>query len=340
MARKGAFDPSLIITRASPLAKKERFAALPKGAAGALAQGVQAAVRDGLRDIEADLIDEQGLPDRLGEMDEDDSALRDSLRRYGQLVPVLLRPSAETKGRYEIIYGRRRVRAAKAIGLPVKAIIRPLDGEEAVVAQGQENTARRDLSFIEKARFARLIIEDGYSRDVATEALHCHATVLSIMLSVVRDIPDDVVLKIGPAPGIGRDRWFDFAKLLRSEDDRLPGLRQLLDDPSILALPSNDRFAAAMSSVEQARASQIPNAATAVGQAGVAEARVAKAARALIDAQSKAELGNIQRSSRWVTIKIAATPKQQGFADWLDSHAGELITELHARYSKETGGKQ
>lgn len=333
MARKGAFDPSLIITRASPLAKKEGFSALPKGAAGALAQGVQAAVRDGLRDIPTDLIDDQGLLDRLGDMEDDDHALRESLKRYGQLVPVLLRPSTEAPGRFEIIYGRRRVRAAKAVGMAVKAIIRPLGGEEAVVAQGQENTARRDLSFIEKARFARLITEEGYSRDVATEALNCHATVLSIMLSVVRDVPDDIVLKIGPAPGIGRDRWFEFAKLARSADAHLDALRAFLDRPDSQASPSNDRLIAASAFLDDARAARrAEQASPGTPAAGARE----NTARAILDGFRR-ELGNVQRSSRWVTIRIAATPGQRGFANWLDSRADDLITELHARYTQETG---
>ena len=330
MARKGAFDPSLIITRASPLAKKEGYTALPKGAAGALAQGVQAAVRDGLRDIKPELIDEQGLPDRLGETEEDDDALRASLRKYGQLVPVLLRPSAENPGRYEIIYGRRRVRAAKAIGMVVKAIIRPIEGEEAVVAQGQENTARRDLSFIEKARFARLITEEGYSREVAMEALNCHATVLSVMLGVARDVPDEVVLKIGPAPAIGRDRWFDFAKQARMAEGSLDALRAFLDQPDIAARESNERFTAASGFLREA--GQGPERPLPPARRGD------KGERVLVDPGSRRELGSIQRSDRWVTIKIAAK-EQRGFADWLDSHADDLIGELHARYAEGAGAK-
>jgi ParB family chromosome partitioning protein len=334
MARKGAFDPSLIITRASPLAKKEGFTALPKGAAGALAQGVQAAVRDGLRDIKPEMIDDQGLIDRLGETEDDDDSLRASLKKYGQLVPVLLRPSTENPGRYEIIYGRRRVRAAKAIGISVKAIIRPLDGEEAVVAQGQENTARRDLSFIEKARFARLITEEGYSRDVAMEALNCHATVLSVMLSVVRDVPDEVVLKIGPAPGIGRDRWFEFAKQARAAEGSLEALRDHLDQPEIAARESNERFTAASTFLKDAREAR-----PATGSVPQNRPLGKKTERAIVERGSRRELGSIQRSGRGVTIRITAA-EQRGFAEWLDSHADDLLTELHARYTKDTGAKQ
>lgn len=334
MARKGAFDPSLIVTRTSPLARKdgEGFKALPKGAAGSLAQGLRAAVRDGLRDIETGLIDEQGLPDRIGQVDDDDLALRESLVRHGQLVPVLLRPSAENPGRYEIIYGRRRVRAAKAVGMPVKAIIRQMDGEEALVAQGQENTARRDLSFIEKARFAWLITEDGYSREVATEALHCHPTVLSVMLNVAQDVPDALILKIGPAPGIGRERWFELAKRMRATWVPLADLLGILDRPEIAGLGSDERFTAVAAFLE---------AATNPASARPAAARepAPPARRAVVAAGSPEAIANVERTGRWVAIKVPAT-KQPGFADWLDQHADQLMNELHARYREEADVKR
>lgn len=330
MARKGAFDPSLIITRASPLTRDKAGSALPKGAAGALAQGLRAAVRDGLRDIAPEQIEDQGFSDRLGEMEEDDAALRDSFARHGQLVPVLLRPSAEAPERYEVIYGRRRVRAAKALGLPVKAIIRALEGEAAVVAQGQENTARRDLSFIEKARFARLITEEGYSREVAIQALNCHDTILSVMLSVMRDIPDEIILAIGPAPGIGRDRWFDLAKATRTKEDRLSAARDLLGRPDIAPLTSDERFLA----VAALLAGEGP--AAKPGGSGPAQPVAAKARRPLLDATSRSELGSLRRDDRWITIRIAASPKHAGFADWLDAQAEQLIADLHARYLGES----
>ncbi len=333
MARKGAFDPSLVVTRTSPLARKEGgFTTLPKGAAGALAQGLRAAVRDGLRDVETDLIDHQGLTDRIGVFDDDDLALRESLGRHGQLVPVLLRPSAEAQGRYEVIYGRRRVRAAKALGMPVKAIIRAMEGEEALVAQGQENTARRDLSFIEKARFARLITEDGYSREVATEALHCHPTVLSVMLNVAQDVPDAVILKIGPAPGIGRDRWFDLAKRMRRTWVPPEDIIALLDRPDTADLSSDERFTAVSVFIDA-----VANPPAAPTQGSTPAAPTTR--RAMRAGEGEEAFANVERGRRWLTIKVPAS-KQPGFADWLDAHADELMNELHARYQKEAGGEE
>jgi ParB family chromosome partitioning protein len=143
------------------------------------------------------------------------------------------------------------------------------------------------------------------------------------MLSVVRDVPDEVVLKIGPAPAIGRDRWFDFAKQARMADGSLDALRAFLDQPEIAARESDERFTAASGFLREA---------------GQAPRRADKGERILVDPGSRRELGSIQRSDRWVTIKIAAK-EQRGFADWLESHADDLISELHARYAEGAGAK-
>ena len=54
-----------------------------------------------------------------------------------------------------IVFGHRRARVARDLGINVRAVVKPLADIEHVIAQGQENTARADLSFIEKSLFAR-----------------------------------------------------------------------------------------------------------------------------------------------------------------------------------------
>ena len=55
--------------------------------------------------------------------------------------------------------------------------------EEMVVAQGQENHARKDLSYIEKARFAQRL-EARFRRDTIMSAMSIHKSDLSNMLTV------------------------------------------------------------------------------------------------------------------------------------------------------------
>jgi ParB/RepB/Spo0J family partition protein len=77
--------------------------------------------------------------------------LVESVRTYGLLEPVLVRPKHD--GLYEIVAGERRVVAAKKAGLlEVPVTIRFLSDEEAFVLHLTENLQRKDLSEEEKSR--------------------------------------------------------------------------------------------------------------------------------------------------------------------------------------------
>ena len=181
------------------------------GAIGAVNQSIAALKSRSVADIDARMIDTAGMQDRLDTSDDDLHMLTQSIRDYGQQVPVLLRPNPNDPERYQVVYGRRRVAALKTLGLPVKALVRVLDDRALVIAQGQENTARKDLSFIEKANFARQMRDGGYDRKVICDALHMDKTLISRMLSVTDRIPVDLIEAIGAAPTVGRDRWLKLA---------------------------------------------------------------------------------------------------------------------------------
>ena len=189
-----------------------------KGAIGAVSQSLADLKTRAITDLDPHLIEAGGMDDRLESDPADDQALTASIETYGQQVPVLVRPHPTTEGRYQIVYGRRRVLAMRDLGQPVKAMIRDLDDAELVMAQGQENSARRDLSFIEKANFARQMRDAGYERKAMCDALHIDKTVISRMLSVVDRIPLEILHTIGAAPGIGRDRWGKMAELIEKDE--------------------------------------------------------------------------------------------------------------------------
>lgn len=76
--------------------------------------------------------------------------LRESIKRYGILNPLIVRPLPE--GVYEIISGHRRKYAAQQLGyrkLPV--IIRVMKDEDAVIGMVDSNLHREDLLPSEKA---------------------------------------------------------------------------------------------------------------------------------------------------------------------------------------------
>lgn len=164
-------------------------------------------------DINPDLIDVSFVNDRLTGDDDEYQELKSSIEGGQQDTPVLLRPHPKNQDRYMIVFGHRRVRVATELGRKVRAVVKPMDDLAHVLAQGQENTARADLSFIEKALFAKNLIDMGQPKEVVQSALTIDATLLSRMLSVSQKIPADIIEAIGAAKSVGRDRWEDFKKL-------------------------------------------------------------------------------------------------------------------------------
>ncbi|WP_312416796.1 ParB/RepB/Spo0J family partition protein, partial [Shinella sp.] len=119
-----------------------------------MSRSIEALKSQGLTEIDPDLIDAPSVTDRLDEDGSQFDEFARNIRENGQQVPILVRPHPTTEGRYQIAYGRRRLRAVKAAGLKIKAAVRNLTDDELVLAQGQENSARQDLSFIERALYA------------------------------------------------------------------------------------------------------------------------------------------------------------------------------------------
>lgn len=91
--------------------------------------------------------------------------LTESVRLHGILQPLLVRPLAN--GRYEIVAGERRWRAAQAIPLhDIPVVIRELDDAAAFEIALIENIQRADLNPIEEAEgFARLVRDYGHTQE-------------------------------------------------------------------------------------------------------------------------------------------------------------------------------
>lgn len=236
-----------------------------KGAIGAVSQSIEALKARSLLDIETHLIDAGGLHDRLDTNDADDAALLASIQTYGQQVPVMMRPHPDEHGRYQIVYGRRRVLAMRKLGQPVKALVRELDDSALVMAQGQENTARKNLSFIEKANFAAQMRAAGYERKAMCDALSIDKTVISRMLLVVNRLGVDLIQSIGSAPAVGRDRWAQLADLVETNDTTqgsTEGITPATLTSALTALPhvanSDMRFDAALQQAQACTKSAKP----------------------------------------------------------------------------------
>jgi len=193
-------------------------------------------------EIDASLIDPSPFADRF--LDQDEAAFQalvESIREQGQEVPVLLRQHPTSAGRYQAAYGHRRVKALQKLGRPVKAFVRELTNEKLVLAQGLENSAREDLTFIERAVFAAKLEDSGFDRSVVQFALSIDRAEASKLIAVARQIPAEVVEAIGRAPKIGRGRWQSFADAL-DEKGALQRVKASMAKPRFNNQGSDDRF--------------------------------------------------------------------------------------------------
>ncbi|PJE38227.1 plasmid partitioning protein RepB [Pseudooceanicola lipolyticus] len=152
--------------------------------------------------------------------------LMESIRASGQQLPALLRYRRGSGPRYEVVYGRRRIAACRALGLKVKAYVKEMDQREALVSQALENSARLERSFIEQAIFASRLEEQGFSRAEIGEVLAVDKGTLSKLVGVAREVPDAVIYAIGAAHDAGRRPWLELRRLLK--DDGAPGGNDLL----------------------------------------------------------------------------------------------------------------
>ncbi len=124
----------------------------------------------------------------------DDEALRElseSIRSYGILNPLTLRLRG---GRYELVAGERRLRAAKLAGLEeVPCILLDVNMEDAGLIALVENLQRKDLDFIEEATGIRQLIHMfGMSQEEAARRIGRSQSAVANKLRLLR-LPPDVL---------------------------------------------------------------------------------------------------------------------------------------------------
>ena len=110
-----------------------------------------------IQDIELDAIsDFKDHPFHIN-LDEDMVKLIESIEVNGQLMPVLVRPS---KNGYEMISGHRRKYAMQKLGYQkVKAIVKNLNDDEAIILMVDSNIQREHISMMEKAFAYKMRLE-------------------------------------------------------------------------------------------------------------------------------------------------------------------------------------
>jgi ParB family chromosome partitioning protein len=101
--------------------------------------------------------------------------LAESIKAQGIMQPILVRrlTSGANDGKYEIIAGERRFRAAKIAGLEsVPVLVRDVPDESAAAMALIENIQREDLNPLEEAQgLQRLVKEFGLTHELAAQAV-------------------------------------------------------------------------------------------------------------------------------------------------------------------------
>lgn len=196
-------------------------------------------------ELDPNNVDPSPFPDRLPDDSEAEfEAFKKGFEEEGQKVPIQVRVNPAAPGRYQVVYGHRRWRAAKELGLPVKAILMDLSDTDLAIAQGIENAIRQDLSWIERALFVWRMDGAGVkSRDIKA-ALGIDDPELARLRAVTRAVPIEIIEAIGRAPKAGRPRWTALAEAIGSQEGALDRVRQTLSADKVGT--SDERFRKAL----------------------------------------------------------------------------------------------
>jgi ParB family chromosome partitioning protein len=115
--------------------------------------------------------------------------LAESIKAQGIMQPILVRKlnEGENAGKYEIIAGERRSRAAKLAGLEtVPVLVRNVPNEAAAAMALIENIQREDLNPLEEAQgLQRLIREFGLTHEQAAQAVGRSRSAASNLLRLI-----------------------------------------------------------------------------------------------------------------------------------------------------------
>jgi ParB family chromosome partitioning protein len=166
----------------------------PKGMGRGLAAILSTAPREEeeFRQVPVDLIDPNPNQPRQQFDQTALVALSESIRSRGVIQPVLVRPRPD--GRYELIAGERRWRAARLAERELlPAIVRPHDDAASLELALIENMAREDLNPVEEARACAALVEElGLTREEVGLRVGRSRVAVSNLMRLL-DLPDEAL---------------------------------------------------------------------------------------------------------------------------------------------------
>lgn len=161
--------------------------------------------------------------------------LAESLKIYGQLTPILVRKKEGVRGKWILVAGERRLRAAKLIDMPyLLAIERDTDSD---VVSLIENLQREDLKPVEEAIGLKLLSESrGWSQRELARNVGKGVSHINGMLAVAK-LPSDFLEKVIHVDHvISRNVLIEIARVTDTNVQNELCKRALTGDLTILAI--------------------------------------------------------------------------------------------------------
>ncbi len=120
--------------------------------------------------------------------------LAESIRTHGVLQPLIVRADTHVEGKYEIIAGERRWRAAQRAQLhELPVIVLELSNTQALEIALIENLQREDLDPVEEAQgYQRLMEEFGHTQEKLAEAMGKSRSHIANMVRIL-NLPNSVL---------------------------------------------------------------------------------------------------------------------------------------------------
>ncbi|WP_406239916.1 ParB/RepB/Spo0J family partition protein (plasmid) [Acetobacter orientalis] len=208
---------------------------------GARVQDISPAFVSSLSDVkhsfEVSVDDLEVDPNQSRKIFDDDALLElaESLRIYGQLTPILVRQKEGVRGKWILVAGERRLRAAKLIDMPyLLAIERDTDSD---VVSLIENLQREDLKPIEEAMGLKLLSENrGWSQRELARNVGKGVSHINGMLAVAK-LPSDFLEKVIHVDHvISRNVLIEIARVTDTKTQKELCNRALAGDLTILAI--------------------------------------------------------------------------------------------------------
>jgi len=268
------------------------------------------------QDIQLDQIQSSRIEDRI-DVNEGLDELVENIAKNGQQIPVIVRIVNQDKP-YEIVAGRRRLAALRKLGRDtVKGYITRMSDKEAFIAQGIENSARMETSFIERARTAVKASDAGFTQGEIAEFLSITQALISQMVRTYKFFGEDCVMAIGAARGIGRRKWENLMSICKDLEVSPGNLLPIIDNSIV---ESSERFEDLVSKL-QAKAADVQKAPSPTVRA--AQTRKAKqTSKSYLDGSYAS-----QRKTRQLLIK-ADKSADEGLLDYISDRLPDLIEDF------------